>query len=59
MQRRVLAVAVAAAVVAATGGTALAAGELITRGDQIAPDVIDGSHIKRTASPGPTSSTRP
>jgi hypothetical protein len=46
MQRRVLVLAVAAALAAATGGTALAAGELITRGDQIAPNVIAGSHIK-------------
>ena len=37
MQRRVLILAVAAAVAAATGGTALAAGELITRGDQVRP----------------------
>ena len=35
-----------AALVAATGGTAIAAGELITRADQIAPGVIDGNHIK-------------
>ena len=46
MQRRTLVVAVAAAVIAGTGGTALAAGELITRGDQIAPNVIDGGHVK-------------
>ena len=46
MQRRVLVLAVAAAVAAATGGTALAAGELITRGDQVAPNVIAGSHIQ-------------
>ena len=35
-----------AAFVAATGGTAIAAGELITRADQIAPGVIDGDHIR-------------
>jgi len=46
MQRRVLAVAIAATLAATTGGTALAAGELITRGDQIARDVIDGGHLK-------------
>jgi len=46
MQRRVLVLAVAAAVLVASGGTALAAGELITRGDQIAPNVIDGGHVK-------------
>ena len=47
MQRRVLILAVAATLAAGTGGTALAAGELITRGDQIAPNVIDGTHVKR------------
>ena len=46
MQRRVLVLAVAATVLVACGGTALAAGELITRGDQIAPNVIDGGHVK-------------
>ena len=46
MQRRVLVLAVAAALVAATGGTAIAAGELITRSEQIAPNVIGGNHIK-------------
>ena len=35
-----------AALVAAFGGSAIAAGELITRGDQIAPGVIDGDHIR-------------
>ena len=35
-----------AMLVLAGGGTAIAAGELITRGDQIAPGVIDGDHIK-------------
>ena len=35
-----------AALVAASGGTAIAAGELITRADQIAPGVIDGDHIR-------------
>jgi hypothetical protein len=34
------------ALVAATGGSAIAAGELITRSDQIAPGVIDGDHIR-------------
>ena len=46
MHRRISILAVMAAVVAATGGTAVAAGELITRGDQVAHDVIDGGHIK-------------
>jgi hypothetical protein len=45
MQRPIMAVAVVAALVAATGGTAVAAGELITRGDQVAANVIDGRHI--------------
>lgn len=35
-----------AALVAATGGSAVAAGELITSADQIASEVIDGRHIK-------------
>ena len=35
-----------AALVAATGGTAIAAGELITRADQIAPGVINSDHIR-------------
>jgi hypothetical protein len=46
MQGRFVVFAVAAAVLVASGGTALAAGELITRGDQIAPNVIDGGHVK-------------
>jgi hypothetical protein len=46
MQRRILIPAAAAAVLVACGGTALAAGELITRGDQIAANVIDGGHVK-------------
>lgn len=46
MRRRVLVLAAAAAMVAAFGGTAIAAGELITRGDQVARDVIDGGHVK-------------
>jgi hypothetical protein len=46
MHRRISIIAVMAGVVAATGGTAVAAGELITRSDQIARDVIDGGHIK-------------
>jgi hypothetical protein len=45
MQRRTTLLAIVAAAVAATGGTAVAAGELITRGDQIAPSVIDGRHV--------------
>ena len=35
-----------AALVAASGGSAIAAGELITRAEQIAPGVIDGDHIR-------------
>ena len=46
MQRRVLVLAAAVAMVAVGGGTAIAAGELITRGDQIARDVIDGGHVR-------------
>ena len=46
MNRRISILAVMAGVLVATGGTAVAAGELITRGDQIAPDVVDGGHIK-------------
>ena len=46
MHRRISILALVVGVVAATGGTAVAAGELITRGDQIAPDVVDGGHIK-------------
>ena len=43
MQRHALSIAVAAAV--AAGGTAVAADQVITRSDQIAPNVVDGSHI--------------
>ena len=46
MHRRISILAVMAGVIAATGGTAVAAGELITRSDQVARDVIDGGHIK-------------
>ena len=46
MHRRISILAVVAGVIVAGGGTAVAAGELITRGDQIARDVIDGGHIK-------------
>ncbi len=45
MQRRTAVLAVVAALLAATGGTAVAAGELITRADQIARDVVDGRHL--------------
>ena len=38
-----------AALVAATGGTAVAAGEVITRPDQVANDVVEGRHIKDRA----------
>ena len=46
MHRRIGILVLAAAVIVVTGGTALAAGALITRSDQIAPSVIDGSHVK-------------
>lgn len=46
MHRRMSFLAVTAALIGATGGTAIAAGELITRGDQIAAGVIDGRHVK-------------
>ena len=36
----------ATALILASGATAIAAGELITRGDQIAAGVIDSHHIK-------------
>lgn len=41
-----LIIATAALAAATGGGTAIAAGEFITRSDQIAPSVIDGNHIK-------------
>jgi hypothetical protein len=44
MPRHVLSIAVAAAV--AAGGTAVAADQVITRSDQIAPNVVDGGHLK-------------
>ncbi len=46
------------AVMAVSSATALAAGELITSGDQIASGVIDDSHVK-TQSLGKTALTHP
>jgi hypothetical protein len=51
MHRRIGILVLAATVIVVTSGSALAAGALITHSDQIAPGVIDGSHVKSNSIP--------